>query len=135
MWSPEPGPRQVAMPLRRDAVVEMLSALGVLDNCQGVVDGLREGLDVGALAEISHTVLFPESYILQSEPRLYICLKCTRASRRKVLPSIRARDGHQAILNFALRTSPKAALRQNATGARHVLPTRTRSGSISELPH
>ena len=57
--TPEPDPRQVVTPLRVDAVVEKLSALGILGDWQGVVDSLREGFDVGASAEIPHSVMFP----------------------------------------------------------------------------
>ena len=57
--TPGLDPRQVVTPPCVDAVVEKLSALGILADWQGVVDGLREGFDVGASVEIPHSIMFP----------------------------------------------------------------------------
>lgn len=54
-----PDPRSVVCPLDTSALVDLLGSLDLLDSWRPVVDGLRQGFDVGASAPIARTVIFP----------------------------------------------------------------------------
>lgn len=54
-----PDPRTVVTPLLPDLVESELRSLGIYEKWKEVVDGLRCGFNVGALAPVTETLIFP----------------------------------------------------------------------------
>ena len=54
-----PDPRTVVCPLDIGALVDLLRSLDLLEPWRPVVDGLRQGFNVGASAPVDRTFIFP----------------------------------------------------------------------------
>ncbi|KAI0801974.1 hypothetical protein BC629DRAFT_157583 [Irpex lacteus] len=54
---PRPDPRRVVTPLSADGLEEALESLGIRNDWQHVITGLREGFDIGLRAPVRSTVI------------------------------------------------------------------------------